>query len=344
MKKRITALVLALCLTALAGCGGAAGPASSAPNGESLGSAPSGQVSPKDIAIVSASSGGTAYYIVAGQTTILNELMTGYTFTNESSTGAPNVNCPYASSDPSLMAYTPFDGLYAAIQGDTGRGFEKPLDNIGFIYGGHMLYLYFVTLEGSQINSIEDLAGKRISLPPKGTTGYYQSMAVLEAYGFDVEKDLSASPMNYTDASDSMKDGALDAIIVNGGLTQSTVSELDTTKKIRFLSISDEAAAVLAEKHPYWTVEELPAGTYTQQPEGLKVIDGSTCLIANLQLSDDIVYEVTKILLENVDRMAQIHQDGAAWNLENSLNMIRTGIVTLHPGAERYYREIGAIQ
>ena len=341
MKKFLNAsicLILALSIALLAACSDGSSPSSSSSgtNGE--------KADPKDIAIVSASSGGTAYYIVAGQTTILNEEMEGYTFTNESSTGAPNVNCPYASSDPSLMAYTPFDGLYAAIQGDTTKGFQEPLTNLGFVYGGHELYLYFVTLKETGITSIDQLEGKRISLPPTGTTGYYQSLAVLEAYGLVPGENIDASPTNYTDASDALKDGALDAIIVNGGASQSTVTELDSTKDITMLSISDDVAEQLNAEYPYWTVSALEEGSYSQQPENLLVIHGGTCLIANMDLSDDVVYQVLKILLDNVDRMTQIHVDGAAWNLENSLAMIERDIVPLHPGAERYYKEIGAIE
>ena len=321
MKKlnRIICAILTLSIMVLSGCNSGSKPSVDVKNTDS--SSSTSQVAPTDIAIVSASSGGTAYYIVAGQTTILNDTMEGYTFTNESSTGAPNVNCPYASSDPSLMAYTPFDGLYAAIQGDTERGFQKPLDNIGFVYGGHTLYLYFVTLAESGITDIADLAGKRISLPPTGTTGYYQSLAVLKAYGLEPGKNVEASPTNYTDASDALKDGALDAIIVNGGANQSTVTELDSTRNIVLMSISNEVAEQLNADYPYWT-----------------------CLIANMELSDELVYEITKTLLESTDKMAQIHVDGAAWNLENSVAMIEKGIVPIHPGAEKYYKEVGAIK
>lgn len=302
------------------------------------------QVSPNDIAIVSASSGGTAYYIVAGQTTILNSNMRGYTFTNESSTGAPSVNGSYCNSDPSLMAYIPFDGLYAGIKGDQSRGFKKALDRVGFIYGGHQLYLYFVTLDNSGINSISDFKGKKISLPPTGTTGYYQALAVLEAYGLDPKKDVSAVPMNYADASDAMKDGALNAIIVNGGLNQPTVAELDTTKKIKILTIEEGPAKKLSTAHPYWDIDPLPSGCYAQQPKNLLVINASTCMIANLQLSDDLVYKITKILLNNVDALTKIHRDGAYWNLEKSIALIKKNLVTVHPGAMRYYKEIGAIK
>ncbi len=302
------------------------------------------QESPKDIAVVSASSGGTAYYIVAGQTNILNANMKGYTFTNESSTGAPNVNGPYCDSDPSLMAYIPFDGAYAGSQGDKTRGFRKPLKNISFIYGGHQLYLYFVALEGSGIKTMADLAGKKISLPPTGTTGYYQALAVLEAYGLTPDKNVSAVPMNYTDASDALKDSALAAIIVNGGLNQSTVTELDTTKKIVLLNIDDAAVKKLQEKHPYWDVTPLQKGCYKQQPDNLNVINASTCLIANLNLSDDLVYQITKVLLQNTAALAKIHKDGAAWNLEKSVDLMKKNLVAVHPGALRYYKEIGAVK
>lgn len=163
-------------------------------------------------------------------------------------------------------------------------------------------------------------------------------------YGLEPGKNVEASPTNYTDASDALKDGALDAIIVNGGANQSTVTELDSTRNIVLMSISNEVAEQLNADYPYWTVSALPEGRYTQQPEDLMVINGGTCLIANMELSDELVYEITKTLLESTDKMAQIHVDGAAWNLENSVAMIEKGIVPIHPGAEKYYKEVGAIK
>ena len=305
----------------------------------------SAKVNPTDIAVVSASTVGTVYFIVSGQTAILNANMEGYSFTNEASTGAPNVNGPFVNSDPSIMAYIPFCGLYTGVQGDSSRGFKEPLVNVRFVYGGHQLYLYFLTLEESDVKSIADLAGKRMSIPPVGTTGYYQAIAVLKAHGIDPDKDLTAVPMNFTDASDALKDGGVSAITINGGVMQATVTELDTTRKIRFLSIDDEkATAKLRSDYPYWDVTRFEKGVYKQQPDNYFIINGATCMIAHEQLSDDLVYTVTKILLENVDELSKIHNDGAEWNLEKSIALMGKNLVGVHPGAERYYREIGAIK
>jgi len=303
------------------------------------------QQRPTDIAIVSASPVGTVFFIVSGQTSILNSNMEGVIFTNEASTGAPNVNGPFVDQDFTYMAYIPFCGLYAGVRGMTERGFRAPLDNVGFIYGGHNLFLYFITLAESDITSIADLAGRRISIPQVGTTGYFQTIAVLDAHGIDHTSDLTAVPMGFTDAADGLRDGHLVAIAINGGVVQATVAELDATRNIRFLSLDDEEAVEkLRVTHPYWVVNQFPEEIYAQQPDNFYVINGGTAMIANLDLCDDLVYEITKTLLTNVDTLAAVHRDGADWNVERSVELMNLNLVPVHPGAERYFRSIGAIQ
>ncbi len=348
MKKRIAqTLAIFLVITLIAGCGGSSSTA--APAVSSGGAAPSGSESaaasvsnkekPTSLVIASGNSGGTYYYIGAGQAKILTDNMKGFSVTTESTSGSPVENSVFASEDAGTMGILTLDGLYAALQGDKDRGFVKALDNLGLVQVGHSLILYCVTLEGKGINTIADLKGKKISLPTVGNTAYFQAVGILEQYGITL-KDVSATPMVYAEAGDALKDGTLDAIFVAGGIPQATVTDLDTTKDIKLLNIEEEKVASVLKAFPYWGIQKLPAGTYSDQKEDVNVMTATVLLAANLNLDDDIVYQVAKILNEKVGDLTAIHASGADWNLENTKTVMKLGIVPVHPGAKRYYDEV----
>lgn len=296
------------------------------------------QETPKTLVISSGNSGGTYYYIAAGQAKILTDKMGGPSFTTESTSGSPVENLTFASRDTATLGFTTLDGLYAAINGDKTKGFRQPIKNVGLVQAGHTLILYCVTLDNSGIKTIADLKGKKISVPTIGNTAYYQAVAILEQYGITL-KDVKASPMLYAEAADALKDGNLDAIFIAGGIPQSAVTDLDTTKKIRFLDIEKSKVSSILKAYPYWGIYTIPAGTYKNMKNDTNVMTATVTLAANLNLDDNMVYKITKILNESVSEMKVIHQDGQYWNKETTYKVIDLGIVPIHPGALKYYKE-----
>ena len=314
--------------------------ATEAPAAEAAATTTSTKANPKNLVIASGNSGGTYYYIAAGQSKILTDKMPGYSITTESTSGSPVENCSFVQEDAGTFGIVTLDGLYAALQGDTDRGFANgALEKCSLVQVGHSLILYCVTLEGSGIETIADLKGKKISLPTVGNTAYFQAVAILEQYGITLN-DCTATPMVYSEAGDALKDGTLDAIFVAGGVPQAAISDLDTTKDIRFLSIEQEKVASILEAYPYWGIQTLKAGTYADMKEDTNCMTSTVILIANNDLDDDVVYNVTKILNESVDELTAIHASGADWNVANTRTVMELGIVPVHAGAQRYYDEI----
>nr|WP_312580125.1 TAXI family TRAP transporter solute-binding subunit [Sedimentibacter sp.] len=294
---------------------------------------------PSSIVISSGNSGGTYYYIAAGQSKILTEKIEGLSVTTESTTGSPVENGTFTSQSSDTMGIVTLDGLSAALEGNKDKGFTKPLDNLRMIQAGHKLTLYFVTLEESGIKSISDLKGKKLGLPTVGNTAYFQAVAILEEYGIDL-KDVTSTPMQYSEQSDALKDGTIDVAIVAGGVPVAAVTDLDTTKNIRLLTIDEDKKASLIQKYPYWAINELPAGTYSDQTEPVNVMIAQIVLICNKDLDSDLVYEITKTLNESTEELGQIHQNGLDWNIENTKIVYDQNIVPFHEGALKYYEEV----
>lgn len=295
---------------------------------------------PTSLVISSGNSGGTYYYIAAGQSKILTDKLSGVSVTTESTSGSPVENLTFASEDPAVLGFTTLDGLYAAVNGDKSKGFRGgPVDNVALVQAGHTLILYCVTKSNSGINSIADLKGKKISVPTIGNTAYFQAIAILEQYGI-TDKDLQAVPMLYAEAGDALKDDLLDAIFIAGGIPQAAITDLDTTQDIKFLTIEPEKTESILKAYPYWGLYTIPAGTYKHMDKDTVVMTAIVTIAANTDLDDDLVYDITKTLNENVEELTMIHQDGKSWNAQNTLSVMGLNIVPVHPGAKRYYDEI----
>lgn len=326
MKKIISILTILVLAIILVGCGG---------SGESS----KDDSNPANLVICSGNPGGTYYYIGAGQSKILSQKLDGITVTTESTTGSPVENGTFTSKSIDTLGIVTLDGTIFGIEGNKEKGFEKPLENLRMVQAGHNLTLYFVSLKESGIDNLGDIKGKKIGLPTVGNTAYFQALAILEEYGITLD-DVKSTPMVYAEQADALKDGTIDVAIVAGGVPVAAVTDLDTTKNINILSIDSDKIDILNEKYPYWAISELPAKTYQNQTESVNVMNARIVLICNESLSEEIVYNITKILNESTEALGEIHQNGKDWNLENSLDIFDKQLVPFHEGAIKYYEEI----
>jgi TRAP transporter TAXI family solute receptor len=294
---------------------------------------------PENVVIVSGNSAGTYYYIAAGQSKILGEYIKDLNFTTESTTGAPTENMVYVARKINTLGIVTADGMYNALNGIKDRGFKKPLENLTAIQAGHKLVLYIATLSGNNINTISDLKGKKVGIPMLGNTAYYQTMAILEQYGID-SSHIKTYPMTYSEQTDAVKDGILDAMIIAGGIPVAGYMDLSTTKNAKLLSIDPEKIDQITKAYPYWSIGKIPAGTYKGQNEDVNVILADILIVCNSELDDEIVYKITKALNEHTDELAEIHSSGKYWSLETTKPIIEKGVVPFHPGAMKYYKEV----
>ena len=160
---------------------------------------------------------------------------------------------------------------------------------------------------------------------------------------FDPEK-VDYRVMSYAQAAEALGDGNADVIILTAYPYNGTLDSVASTKGVRFLTVSDETRAKHDELYPANTMMAVPADTYRGQTEERWAPTIYTVLYANKNLSEDIVYEMTKTLIENVDEIALTHPSGAGITLETTQRYLDGGIMKLdrmHPGAVKYFAENG---
>ena len=206
------------------------------------------------------------------------------------------------------------------------------------VAGCHAVYIHLAALEGSGINSIEDIRGKRFMYYNPGAVLLYTSAeAILDAYGLkgDVKvlKTAGLKP-----SIDALIEGRADVIAYPSGLGAGPFIELAATKPTRFLPVSRAAIDKIQEKSPFFSGEALPAGTYKGQDKEVLCLALRASTVTRADVPESLVYSVVKTLWDHLDEFKTLHTAAKEWALEDILDL---RVIPWHPGVIRYYKERG---
>jgi TRAP transporter TAXI family solute receptor len=196
----------------------------------------------------------------------------------------------------------------------------------------------FVTTRASGIKTIADLKGKRVVLGPSGAGFDYFLKPLLAVHGVSYE-DMEAIPGNYVAASELIADGKADAAFMGGAIPIPAVTSLCATQDVVFLKFDEDAPQKLMQQLPFYFPVTITADKYSDLKEDMTGINvGSMLLITHANVPEEMVYQLTKLLYENQDAVTEQHPAGKALAAGN---IVRDTGTPFHPGAIRYYREIG---
>lgn len=196
----------------------------------------------------------------------------------------------------------------------------------------------FLTPANSGVEKITDLSGHRVVIGPAGAGFEYFVGPILEAHGVSYS-DLDVLHNTQAAAVDMLADSSAVAAFLGGAVPTASITQATSTQEIRFIPFSDEAVESLVTDYPFFDRVTVPAGTYRGQEEvlfGMNV--GSMHLITSADQTEDLIYEVTRTLWEFREEVVEKHAAGRAIQAEV---VVRDTGVTYHPGAVRYYQEIG---
>jgi len=196
----------------------------------------------------------------------------------------------------------------------------------------------FVTPTDSGIETLADLRGKRVTVGPAGAGFEYFVGPLLTAH--DISYD-DFSPLNATQqaAVDMLTDGSSDAAFLGGAVPTASITQASASMDIRFLPFGETEKIQLINDFLFFRPATIPAETYRNQTEPFDGLDvGSMHFITSANAPDELVYTVTRLLYENRDLVVERHAAGRAINPNN---VVRDTGTEFHPGAIRYYEEIG---
>ncbi|OBT13408.1 TRAP ABC transporter substrate-binding protein [Vibrio sp. UCD-FRSSP16_10] len=192
--------------------------------------------------------------------------------------------------------------------------------------------VHTLTLEKSGINSLADLKGKRVSLGAPGSGTAVTSAALLESVGIDVKKDIKAVYLNYSETTNALANGQVDAGFIVGGQGVGAVTQIALTHKIKVLSISEQESKAFVTSNPAYSAYDIPAGVYNNVGE-VSTLSVWNVLVVNANMTDEMAYDLTKAAYEN---MSDIRKVVKMAEMTTPQNADRLQGVPLHAGAKKY--------
>ena len=239
-------------------------------------------------------------------------------------------NSGFAQSDVAYWAYTGTGTM-------EGKEPAKELRTIAALFQEH---IHLVALKKSNINSVKDLKGKRVSLDEPGSGTYVDAKLILESNGLSTN-DVKAEALKGKAATDALRNGKVDAIFVVAGFPTGAIVELASAVDVKLVPIDGAGAKALTSKYGFFSQSPIPSGTYEGVDEVNTVAVGAQWFTSAKE-DNELIYQITKALWNKESRklMDVGHAKGKTITPESALSGVG---VPLHPGAEKFYKEAGLI-
>jgi TRAP transporter TAXI family solute receptor len=237
------------------------------------------------------------------------------------------------------LAFALGDTVSDAWKGNAEAGFKTKLDKLRAVAGIYPNYIQIVASADSGIKTLADLKGKRIAVgaPKSGTE--LNARAILKAAGLSYSDFAKVEYLPFGESVELMKNRQLDATLQSAGLGVSSLRDLATSIKMVVVPIPQDV--VLKVGDPAYQSGVVPANTYEGQTTNVPTAYVQNFLITRADLPTDTVYTMTKSLFEHLDQLKAAHSAAKSIRKEAAA----TGLpLPLHPGAEKYYREIGVLK
>ncbi len=343
MKKILAVLLAVLMLFTLAACGGDANEDGTTTAADQSTSADaSANTSDEIIADIVTGTGGTTGTYYAFTTAVGQILGTdSYKFTVKS-TGGSQANIEMIEDKEAQFAIVQNDVMNYAYEGT--NGFSAPITDFSAIGCIYPEICQIIATKASGIKTIADLKGKNVAVGDAGSGVYYNAVQILAAAGLDIDKDINKTAASFGDSATLLKDGAIDAAFITAGTPTTAVTDLATTTDVVVVDLGADVIASLKEDYPFYSEHKYTSADYDfigEDETASTVYIMATFVVTN-DMSEEQAYEITKNLWEKQEEIATAHAKGKEMSKDTAIAGI--GNVPLHPGAEKYYKEIGIIE
>ncbi len=302
----------------------------------SLAGTVSGQAADQFINILTGGTSGVYYPLGVALSTIYGNNIPGAR-AQVQSTKASVENLNLIQQGKGELAFALGDSVKLAWEGNTDVGFPGKLDKLRAVAAIYSNYVQVVATKDSGIKTLADLKGHSLSVgaPKSGTE--LNARAIFAAAGLKYD-DLSRTEyLPFGESVDLMKNRQLDATLQSAGLGVASIRDLASSVPITIVAVPADVVAKIGA--PY-TSKMIPAGTYEGQTEDVATAAITNILVTRADLDDETVYQMTKALFEHLDDMVAAHAAAKAISLDSATKGLP---IPLHPGAERYYKEKGAM-
>ncbi len=247
-----------------------------------------------------------------------------------------NVNAIHAGQLDAGLA-----GAQSVTQGyeGTGKFAGNKKDNIRIIANLYPEDMHLVLPEGEKLSSLKDLNGLRVGVAAAGSGTQVSVRMILKHYGIEA----SEQELGLSQSTQRLADGQLDAFFYAGGTPFASLIQLGSTKGFELYKFSDAERKAINEIIPYYVDSLIPAGTYENITTDTPTVAVNGQFITSKDQPEELIYGITKALWSKKTRglLDKGHAKGKAIRLETALKGV---LIPIHPGAERFYKEVGLIK
>jgi hypothetical protein len=292
----------------------------------------------KTLAIGTGGTGGVYYPLGGAIANVLSKNLPNTQATAEVTGGSVD-NLKLIGSGQSELGFSMADAALDALQGnDKFKGNKVPLQTLLVVYPNRM---HVVTIEGSGIETMADLKGKRVSTGSPGSATEVMAFRVIEASGLDKDKDMKRERLGVAESVNAVKDRKIDAFFWVGGIPTAAVTDLAATPgmKIKLIDHSDAVEKMNAKYGKLYSASSIPVGTYPGAEKENKIAEVWNIIVTGDKMSNDDAYNIVKTLVEKKADIVAVHKEANSFSLDNQVQ--ERSPIPFHPGALKYFKEKG---
>ncbi len=286
--------------------------------------------------------GGAAYILGAGIISVNNKYLPDVKMVHEATSGTMDIVRRMIQRTSAKKECFGVFGTVDALRAYKGEGEYggKPFSTLRQIVFVNNTDLYLVVPGNSPIKTFADVKGKRIGMGGPGSTVATTAQFILDGYGVKKE-DFKPYYFTYRETVDGLQDGSLDGGFVAGGYPIAAYTELSSRSNVRIVPVSEEFIKKVTKDHPYYYGNVIKAKSYKGLENDTLVLGFTTAVFSTDLVSPDLIYKVLKNLFDHKEDYYAIHGSAKDMTVQSAVKGLS---VPLHAGAEKYFKEIGAIK
>ena len=295
-------------------------------------------VQAQNISVATGGTGGVYYPMGGGLAAVLSKYVPGMQATAEVTGGSVD-NLKLVASGKPYVGFSMSDAAQDAYNGeDKFKGNKVPVRTLAVLYPNRM---HLVTVEGKGIAKFADLKGKRVSTGSPGSATEVMAFRLIEAGGFDKDKDLKRERLGAAESVNALKDGKIDAFFWVGGLPTAAVSDLANTPgtRIKMVDHADLVAGMNKKYGNLYVQDSIPKETYKGMDQDNRQATVQNILVAHESMDEKTAYNIVKAMFDHKADIVAVHKEAENFKLENQKKDATP--VPWHPGAVKYFAEKG---
>ena len=292
---------------------------------------------PKHLTLATGGTSGVYFPLGGAIAQVISTNSDGKFSVTAQATGASGENMRLVQAHEVDSALVQNDVADAAFKGTEPFRPDNKMTDVVAIGRLYPEYLHVVASKDSNVKTLEDFKGKKVSVGARGSGNEVNCRQIFKYFGLDY-KNIEPIFLPYGETADQFKDRQLDGFVFTIGTPNPAIQDITTAQEVAFVPLEGKKVDELVNTFPFLVKDAIPAGTYKGQDKPVPTLSVQCILVVNKNMSEEDVYAMTKALYDNLDDVSKAHNKGSEISVERAAEGIT---IPFHPGAAKYFAEKG---